>query len=741
MKSVTRSLLRRSIDRCFTKPAIEGLEGRRLFATFIVTTTADTGAGSLREAITLANADSDADVINFNIPGAGVQRIQPATALPAIVSQVAVDGYSQPGAKANTQAVGSDAVLLIELNGDVAYGTGLALSQDGPGHNAAGSSVRGLIVNGFLDGIEVSSSLYTVSNVTVAGNWIGTTADGQSDDGNDSTGVYVAGDVENVHIGGVLPADRNVISGNTTQIYLFNHNGGTVIENNYIGLNPAGTTHLHYDDNGINISSSSNNTIGGTTPASRNVIVADSSAVISGSDGKFNRIIGNYIGTAADGVSKPLNQRAPNYGVSLYNDVTYTAIGGDSSSEGNVIAFVNIGVSIDGSDERVVSNPIRHNSIFNTTKPIELRGGSASTSYGNGDVNDYGDSDVGGNHKQNFAAITSATTNGDKTTVGGYLNSRIARGYVVDFFASPADGKPYAGQAKTFLGSVQVVTDGYGNATFSADLPAVPAGTYLTNTVTSLATFPFGDTSQVSPAAVVTAVTPPPPQPVLPGLSVANVSTTEGNSGTKVLTFTVKLSAAATTAVSVLYNTQDGTAKTGDNDYLAKNGTLTFAPGELTKTVSITIKGDTKVEANESFNLLLSSATGATISDGVAVGTITNDDAPPPLPKLSVGGYTTTEGHSGTKAFTFKVTLDKSSTSAITVKYNTANDSALAGSDYTAASGTLTFAAGETSKTITIYVKGDKSKEADEKFFVLLTTPTNAAIAVGKGTGLIKNDD
>ncbi len=146
------------------------------------------------------------------------------------------------------------------------------------------------------------------------------------------------------------------------------------------------------------------------------------------------------------------------------------------------------------------------------------------------------------------------------------------------------------------------------------------------------------------------------PQPVLPTLTVADATVAEGNSGTKVMTFTVTLSSAATSAVTVAYATSNGTA-TAASDYASATGTLTFAPGETTKTIQVTVNGDTAVEGNETVNLTLSSPTGATIADGSAVGTITNDDVAVVVPTLTVADATVAEGNSGTKVMTFTVTL------------------------------------------------------------------------------------
>jgi hypothetical protein len=113
----------------------------------------------------------------------------------------------------------------------------------------------------------------------------------------------------------------------------------------------------------------------------------------------------------------------------------------------------------------------------------------------------------------------------------------------------------------------------------------------------------------------------------------------------------------------------------------------------------------------------------------------------PTLPSLSVSDATVTEGNAGTVNAVFTVTLSAASAQTVTVSYATANGSASAGSDYAAASGTLTFAPGTTSQTVTVAVTGDTLPEANETFLVNLGSPTNATIAKGQGQGTILNDD
>jgi serralysin len=190
---------------------------------------------------------------------------------------------------------------------------------------------------------------------------------------------------------------------------------------------------------------------------------------------------------------------------------------------------------------------------------------------------------------------------------------------------------------------------------------------------------------------------------------------------------------------SVRYATANGTAAAG-SDYVATSGTLTWAAGNTSaKTISVTVNGDRTVEPDETFYVNLTSATNATLAKSQGVGTIQNDDV---LPALSIGDVTLTEGNSGRKTFTFTVSMSGSNAQGASVRYATANGTASAGSDYVATSGTLTWAAGNTSaKTISVTVNGDTTVEPDETFYVNLTSATNATLSKSQGVGTIQNDD
>ena len=221
-----------------------------------------------------------------------------------------------------------------------------------------------------------------------------------------------------------------------------------------------------------------------------------------------------------------------------------------------------------------------------------------------------------------------------------------------------------------------------------------------------------------------------------PSIGIADApAVTEGNAGTRAATFTVNLSEPSDQFVTVDFTTAAGSAAAG-SDYQTTSGTVTFAPGEMSKTIMVQVIGDRLAEPNETFVVNLSEPTNATIVDGQGIGTILDDE-----PRISINDKTVTEGNTGSVNATFTVSLSVGSDVAVTVHYQTANGSATAGSDYAAASGDVTIAAGQTTNTFTVAVIGDRLGEPNETFVVNLSSPTNATIADGQGIGTILDDE
>jgi hypothetical protein len=222
-----------------------------------------------------------------------------------------------------------------------------------------------------------------------------------------------------------------------------------------------------------------------------------------------------------------------------------------------------------------------------------------------------------------------------------------------------------------------------------------------------------------------------------PAISIHGVNVTEGNTGAVTAAFTVTLSRPAAVDVTVHYATADGTAAAG-SDYQAASGTLIIPAGQTTGTVTVMVNGDRLAEPNETFFLNLTGATNATIVDGQGMVTIVGDE-----PRISITDVTKYEGRTHkTTLFTFTVTLSAAYDQPVTVSFQTVNGTGTSNNDYVAKTGTLTFAPGGTTKTITIEVKGDSKKEASETFYLdLFALSINALFTKSRGIGTILNDD
>ncbi len=226
-----------------------------------------------------------------------------------------------------------------------------------------------------------------------------------------------------------------------------------------------------------------------------------------------------------------------------------------------------------------------------------------------------------------------------------------------------------------------------------------------------------------------------------PTLSVDSPSVTEGDSGAKNLTFTATLSAASGKEVTVDWARSGGGTATSGTDYaVITGGTLTFPAETISQTFDVSVTGDTIDESNETVVVFLSNAANATLATVAGTGTIIDDDG---APALSIDSPSVTEGDSGSKNLTFTVTLSPASTGQVTVNYADAGTgTARSGTDYTAiTAGTLTFAAGTTSRTFDVSVTGDTIDESNETVVVTLSGATGATIATATGTGMITDND
>lgn len=463
-------------------------------ADFTVINTADTGPGSLGQAILDANTLPGLDRIVFNIPGPGPHKIKLSPdGLPNVRDPVIIDGYSQPGAAPNTLPNGNNAIIKIQIDGAYDEGPGLdhaiVLSAGATGSTVRGLSITGLVTFGGVGPYEPGAAIRIVldGNSAIEGNFLGLEPDGASARGNPA-GVEVG--TNGNTIGGSSPAARNVIAGNTYGIILLGPSGNTV-SGNFIGTDASGTQ-ARSQGTGILVLSGdhTNTTIGGMTPDKANVISGNFGPGIKlGVSGGFvipaNDVViaGNLIGTAANGID-PL----PNHddGINIFG--ARNVIGGLDSAAANTIAYnQGAGVAVvHGSDNfPSIGNQILSNAILGSIHPgIDLNGDGLTS-------NDLGDSDTGPNNLQNFPVITRVdppAANGD-ITFHGELNSAPSSDFLLQFFFYKYPAKP------RLLGNLSVTTNATGRARFDFVTPGL--GSVKDAIIAATATDSAGNTSEL----------------------------------------------------------------------------------------------------------------------------------------------------------------------------------------------------------------------------------------------------
>jgi chitinase len=236
--------------------------------------------------------------------------------------------------------------------------------------------------------------------------------------------------------------------------------------------------------------------------------------------------------------------------------------------------------------------------------------------------------------------------------------------------------------------------------------------------------------------AVITDDDPPPV--IVPGIA-SRIS--ESDTDFVDLVIPVTLSAPSGLPVTASWKTVNNTA-TAPDDYVAASGTTIFVPGQTTGAVRVLVRDDTLDEPDETLLVSFKNPVNATLGGiwGLGIGTITDDDPPP---TIVPGQASIIEGNSGTKVLQVPVSLSAPSGQAVTASWITLDDSAVSPGDFTAASATVTFTAGETTKTVAVIVRGDTVKEPNERFFVSFKNPVNATIGGiwGLGFANITNDD
>jgi len=715
--------------------------------TLVVTNVNDHGPGSLRQAIMDANDTVGTDMIVFNIPGAGVQTINLLIALPEITDPVVIDATTQPG-YAGTP--------LIELNGAQTNARAGFLVSSG------GSTIRGFVINRFGSGSGIL--LNGGANNIVQGNYIGVDSTGTVGRNNDN-GISISS--SNNLIGGTISSARNVISGNGFDGIALGGSGNQ-IQGNFIGTNASGSVALPNGINGVDLLGSPqniNNIIGGTTAGAGNLISGNQRGVNCSSPG--NVIQGNLIGTNATG------KAAIGNGTGISSSAPNTLIGGTVPGARNIISGNSLGVSISGAQSRLQGNFIGTDitgmvALGNTSAGADANdhatiGGTTPEARniisGNGGANiTLGFNDGGGDS----ATVQGNYIGTDVTGKAAFVNS--SSGIVVYSLnnliggMAPGAGNVISGNAVGVQiggGTTQTLTGNVVqgnliglNASADAPLPnkreAVILSNASNNTIGGIEnnagnTIVFnGGTGVFVSSGIGNSIRG---NSIFSngrlGIDLSPTGVTANDSGdvdtgaNNLQNFPILTSVTSNVNSTTIQGTLNSTPNTAFLiDFYSNAACDPAGNGEgarLFDTTGVT----TDVDGNASINFTSSSvlASGRVIT-ATATDPAGNTSEFSPCDSSKASGniqfssstYTVLEDVGNAVITVIRVGGSKGT---LSVNYSTADGTATAGSDYTAVSGTLVFADGETSKTFTIPIANDGVSEPDETVQLLLNGVTD----------------
>lgn len=727
---------------------------------FVVTNTNNHGAGSLREAIISANATVGTDTITFNIPGPGVKTISLITSLPDITDSVVIDGTTQPG-YAGSPVVEIDG-LIVSNNGG---GNGLVIK-------AGGSTVRGLAIGNFSNNSAIW--LNGCDNNVIQGNYLGVNATGTTARAN-GRGVRLSNSSNNL-IGGTTAAARNLISGNGAGVEINGNNN--LVQGNFVGTNAAGTAALANANDGVFVSdsSSTNNQIGGSAAGAGNLISASERGVSAGGTGTV--IQGNLIGTDITGTA-PIPNRTGVVGFG-----TNILVGGLTPAARNIISGNRSdGMSISGNGSKAQGNYIGTditgalalgngnygvvaggNAVVGGVVPgarniIAANRGQANVSLGSNSIGSA--AKLQGNYIGTDVTGTRALSSNSLTVVTGVLivsNNNVVGGTdpgarnvisgnsvgirVGDFGGNPPTGNVIQGN---FIG---LSADG------TAAVPNIQQGIYVTNAVnTTIGGTPLEAANKIAFNAAAGVF-----------MQLGTGTSIRGNSIFSNAGLGIDL---APQAVSGVTPNDANDADTGPNNLqnfpvitsVLSTGGSTTIQGSLNSAPDTTYQIDfysnaavdpsgngegaqffntTSVNTDSNGNATINVTFPAGLPAGrVITATATNPDGN--TSEFSAGDPAGATGSVQFSASSIQVIEDVGianitvlrtggSVGTVTVDYSTADATALAGQDYTAASGTLTFVGGETSKTIQIPIADDATTEPDETFTLALRNTSNPEV-------------
>jgi hypothetical protein len=645
--------------------------------------------------------------------------------------------------------------------GNVVGGT-----EPGAGNVISGNKFDGLFIGSFQ-----------TTGTVVKGNFIGTDATGSLSIPNSGDGLHVDFARNNV-IGGSEPGARNVISGNG-----INGGGtgrgngitlggsGSVVRGNYVGVNAAGNAPIPNLLHGVSVSGT-NQAVGGVGAGEGNTIAfnGEDGIICAGSSSTGNTFRGNSI-FSNGGIFT-----SATIGIDLLGafGVTPNDAGDSDNGANNLQNFPVLtsvtpvvgGVNVKGT----------LNSTASTTFALDFYANSVCDASGNGEgARRFGSADVttdaGGDASFDVTFPTSLPANQVVTAT-----ATDPAGNTSEF--SQCSQTAQAVGSVGFADSNVTVSEAAGTASFTVNRTGGSAGTITVNysvvgvTATAGSDFtptqgtltfadgetskniivpiinddldePSGETAKVTlstsgdldtlgalSVATLTIIDDDPP----PSASIGDATVTEGDSGTTAATFTVSLSAASGKTITFSFATADGTANAG-SDYQSAAGTLTFNPGETSKTVSVPVIGDTAFEPDETFFVNLNNPVNVTLARAQGVGTIVNDDS---SVQFAAGAAAVDESAGSVQVM---VTRAGVLSGTCSVGYATSDGTASQRSDYNLALGTLRFAPGEASKVISVFITDDALVENPETFNVTLSGPVGCSLGSPSAAVVTINSD
>ncbi len=755
---IQASSYRRNRKNRSIRPSVMALEERAVPAIFMVTSNGDSGVGTLRDALSLANGSPGADTIKFNI-GTGSQSIALGSALPDVSDAVTIDATTQPGYSGTP---------IIEIKG-----TNAGSSAQGFKITSGLVTLKGLIINNFArQGIW----LYGGGSNTIKNCWIGVNSTGSAAAPNANEGIFIDKSSGNT-IGGPLDSDRNVISGNSNQGIHFLFNGqanNNWMQNNFIGTDSTGKYAIGNGGSGIdffgpatyntmigNVISGNNG--GGITyfggDASDNLITGNNIGVdVTGTRGIPNNgngvdiwgppritvtnnvisankgagvvvnsesiiVQGNFIGTDR---ARTLNLGNLNEGISVggLSSPKDTRIGGPNTGDGNVIANNGSsgnksGISITSSCPGVL---IFNNSIYdNSGLGIDLN------NDGKVNLNDLGDPDTGANNLLNFPVITTSVGGTGKVTIAGTYNGLASTNFTLQFFSSISSDSSGYGEGRDLLGSTNITTDSAGNATFNMAFSStlVGVGSKISATATTAGNgVGTGYTSEFSQTVSVTAapsadlgITVSPVTGAMLG-SNYNYSYHVTNFGPNAVPMT-GIIVSLPTGITYVSSSVPATLDSSNNVSLDIGTLAVGASADVTLSVLPSIFGPVVTSAT-----IAGLNTDNNPANNTATSSIQVKDKPGSfqfdLSNLQIGEWESVA--------TINVNRVGGSGGVASVIYMVSAGTATAGADYASLlSGTLNFADGQTLATFSITIVNDTLHESNETINLSLLNPSGGA--------------